>query len=192
MEFKQYEERCKKEFKAKKRGRWVLSKIIPAVGTAYLILSWICNLSYGVYHPGILTIVIYFVLSAIGVSLSTDKETKNAIEQYEISEAHRNLPEDYPYSIVYPGETWPFGRTDIQPQNAPLNNCYVAPAPKFVPAVASAPAYAYATAPAAVSAQPQQVRLFCEHCGQQMFIPANRGSFRITCQKCGNHTIHTN
>ena len=93
----------------------------------------------------------------------------NAIKKAAEDKSYMNYPKDYPYSILYTGEPYPFGRTDVQPVSEPA------------PAV-STPA----------PAQPEQVTVTCEQCGQPMLIPHISGAVKITCPKCGNSFIHNN
>ena len=62
---------------------------------------------------------------------------------------------------------------------------------KIEPAQGSAPAPSAETqyAPVAICSQPEQERLCCGYCGQPMLIPANRGTIKIICPKCGNSFI---
>lgn len=174
--------RCKQEFKVREHGKWVASKvfmILALVHIGFVAIQLICLIASGtdfIINP----VFIIFNLVLWGISGTISNGVNKTVRKYKKSGEYMNLRFDHPYSLMYPGESYPFNN----------NLTYQ------TPAMAAAPAYAYAAAgapaPAAVSAQPQQVTITCEHCGQQMLVPMTGSSFRITCPKCGNSSVHNN
>ena len=170
MTIEQLKTRCKEEFKAKEHRKWIASMVfivLALVHLAILIISCIVTLAQG-YIP-VPTSGIIFNLILWGISGTITHKRDKAINKYKKSGEYQNLPVNHPYSLLYPGETYPFN------QSAAAQVAPVAPAP-----VSVAPA------------QPEQVTITCGQCGQPMLIPSNSGTVKITCPKCGNSFIHTN
>lgn len=168
--------RCKQEFKVREHGKWVASKvfmILALVHIGIVAIQLICLIASGndfIINPGF----IIFNLVLWGISGTISNSVNKTVRKYKKSGEYMNLRFDHPYSLMYPGESYPFNS----------NSTFQTPAAATVPAPAPATV--------AASAQPQQVTITCAHCGQQMLVPVTSGSFRITCPKCGNNFIHTN
>ena len=147
------------------------SSFVPASGQLKLLTA----AESASYDFTIYVVLILLILLLFGISLALTYERDKVIRKYKKSGEYQNLPVDYPYSLLYPGETWPFGQTNIQPQNNSINSAPIKPVPT---PVASAPA-------------PESIGITCEKCGQQMLIPSGSGTVRLTCPKCGSDIIHT-
>ena len=208
MTIEQLKKRCNDEFQAKKKGKWIASIVFMVLGFLDLannLINIIVVLAQGmqfVVNP----MPIIICLAFFGISGTLTNERDKVIKKYKKSGEYQNLPVEYPCSLLYPGETWPFSQTNMQPQNNIRNNAPTAPvapasapvAPASAPVapapapVAPAPApVAPAAEPVATAAKPESIVITGEKCGQTMLIPSGSGAVKITCPKCCSDIIHT-
>lgn len=175
MTVKELKTRCKEEFKAKERGKWIASWVFILLALAhivFMIIQLITLIVSGVefvLNPA--GIIFNLVLWAISGTISN--KINKTVRKYKKSGEYTNIPYDHPHSLMYHGQPYPFDRS------API----AAPAP--APVAAPAPAPASAPVPAS-----QQVTFSCSQCGQNMLLPKINGAVKITCPKCGNSFIY--
>lgn len=205
MLFKDFKERCRSEYYRKNPDvrktdfrcheflfigtiAGTLGKIYPDVTLGRFIFNligvWIFNyIIFSLYYHHIY------------------KEANIIIKQYKKSGAYLNIPENYPYSILYPGEVFPFDRTDVEPLDSTqlVNlNPVAAPMPSLSsPAVnpqsvvnpqpVIPPQPVVNTEPVQ---QPEKTKIFCQQCGKPLLIPAKNKPVSVTCPKCGSTFIH--
>ena len=117
---------------------------------------------------------------------------REVVKKAKKDKSYLNYTTDYPYSFLYPGEPYPFNREDVPPMTPPpAQNVAPAPAPTVAPvqdvAPAEEPVYAKVEPVA-----PQPEKIFCQKCGQQMLIPPNSGTVKVTCPKCAFEFVYTN
>ena len=187
MELKEFQDRCYNEFFDKnptiRRNTMLYSIITPSVLIVLDVIAFVSLLDVAEQDWQFFVIVIlcllvpfvvYFVLFQILFGKSTALPD-SVIEKAKADNSYMNYPKDYPYSIVYPGELYPFDRVYIKPLAAP----------------AAAPSTQSAPTPTEVPASQQSI-ITCEQCGQPMIIPVTDGAVKITCPKCGKSFIHTN
>lgn len=187
MELKEFQDRCYNEFYDKnptiRRNTMLYSIITPSVLIVLDVIVFVSLLGVAeqdwqffviVISCLLVPFVVYFVLFLILFGKSSALPD-SIIEKAKADNSYMNYPKDYPYSILYPGELYPFDRVDIKPLSTPA----AAPAPQSGPTSVAA-------------AVPQQSIITCEQCGQPMIIPVTDGAVKITCPKCGNSFIHTN
>lgn len=173
MTVKELKTRCKEEFKAKERGKWIASWVFIILALAhivFMIIQLITLIVSGVefvLNPA--GIIFNLVLWAISGTISN--KIYKTVRKYKKSGEYTNIPYDHPHSLMYQGQPYPFDRP--APVDAPAS----APAPAAVPVVTPAPA-------------PQQVTFSCSSCGQNMLLPPINGAVKITCPKCGNSFIY--
>ena len=194
MTIEEFKTRCNEEFKAKKKGKWTASIVLIVLGlllVAWNIINLIIVLSSG-YEFRINFGPIVFILLLFAISGTLTNERDKVIKKYKKSGEYQSFPVDYPYSILYPGESWPFGQTNMQPNmqtnmQPDYRSAYSNPSPAPVAPAPVAPA----PAPVAPAPTPESVVITCEKCGQQMLIPSGSGTVKLTCPKCGSDIIHT-
>ena len=169
MTVKELKTRCKEEFKAKERGKWIASWafiILALAHIVFMIIQLITLIVSGVefvLNPA--GIIFNLVLWAISGTISN--KIYKTVRKYKKSGEYTNIPYNHPHSLMYQGQPYPFDRS------API----AAPAPAPAPVAAPVPA-------------PRQETFSCSQCGQNMLLPTINGTVKITCPKCGNSFIY--
>ena len=214
MEYTQFKERCKKEFldknpfaKEKIKSSFIRMVISISVLIILLIVAAITssdeNSSVVIYPSGFA--FIWCIASVVDFVRHDRKDALASLKAFvkgcKKSGTYKNYPYNYPNSILYRGEPYPFAEinqsdTILAPTTDPIDQPAIsfmeaesAPAPA---PIAPAPVpVAPAPAPVAPAPTPESIVTTCEKCGQQMLIPSGSGTVKLTCPKCGSDIIHT-
>ena len=193
MTFEDFTTRCLEEYIAKnpeasEKASGISEKSTSVIGAISIVLGITASFFIKFFDIYIIDLIICLLLSAIVVGsiltpfLKPDpnkvfKFPLSVVEKARIDKSYENYPIDYPYSILYPGEPYPFVIEDTEELENSENTALPAP-------VVSEPEKTEAPAP-------ESVVITCEKCGQKMLIPSGSGAVKVTCPKCGSDIIHT-
>lgn len=209
MTLNEFKNRCQKEYDTKNPQKFTISLVISIIFCSIFLLSSIFTTKYNdnFFWWVVVVAIKSFICCSIYMAIHERivyPLPREVVKKAKKDKSYLNYTTDYPYSFLYPGEPYPFNREDVPPMTPPpAQNVAPAPAPTVAPAqnVAPAPAVApvqdIAPAEEPVYAKvepvaPQPEKIFCQKCGQQMLIPPNSGTVKVTCPKCAFEFVYTN
>ena len=204
MTLNEFKNRCQKEYDTKNPQKSTISLVISIIFCSIFIFSSILTTKYNDNFFWWVVVVAIKCFISFNIYIAIHERIvysfpREVVKKAKKDKSYLNYTMDYPYSFLYPGEPYPFGREDVQPipQTPVQNAAPPTPVQNVVPAATAAPVQNVAPAEEPVYAKiepvaPQPEKIFCQKCGQQMLIPPNSGTVKVTCPKCNFEFVYTN
>lgn len=199
MTKEQFVARCEQEFKEKEPENY--KKVNRRGLISGILLVLILLLTMG---GGTLGLIPCALMGIYGFStLKLMKNYNQTLKKYLNNNEYEKYPVNYPYSFLYPGETYPFGSNVMatQPQMSPVQQSQVTPVNQLQNTSVQQPQVAPVQQPQVAQTAPVQAvvakvepttkQIMCANCNQQLTIPVGNEPVMVTCPVCGNSFVHT-
>ena len=198
MLFNEFKDRCYDEFNKKNpeaSSKGYLGWVATVIGIVVCIVLIFFDKSEYFWLHLIIVIVAVSILSAIINSIkygSVYRDVNRFIKQCKKDGSYTKYPQNYPYSLLYPGEPWPFEQIEETEEIEEIEEIEDnAPAPVSYEQSVQADVPADPVLSNNNPAEPELERIYCERCSQPMMIPMSNITVKVFCPNCGADFIHT-